>query len=302
MSLLDEIRSDLVNESATLPNILRKAKILASAIRLPEFSEWVDLELNGYRDRDTDKVPNYRRFRPTNLGTFAGPFGSGIENYQLPTSNLPAEVKDFAENLIFFDGVGALEAQESGPSQMRMKWPQEYLILAREATQLPGGMVLIDAHQPISNYLISGILDQVKNKLLDFVLGLQESNITSEDLDNRTVEPQVAQNLYNVYIYGDHNNVASGENVNQRVNSVRKGDQASLLGFLREINMANEDLCELADAVSSEPVASDGGYGPKVKAWLGGMISKAASKTWNFGLEKASIVLTDALNAFYGCC
>ena len=34
MSLLDEIQSDLVNESADLSNILRKAKILASALGL----------------------------------------------------------------------------------------------------------------------------------------------------------------------------------------------------------------------------------------------------------------------------
>ena len=45
MTLLDEIRSDLVNESANLSNTLRKAKILARAIGLPEFMEWVDFEL-----------------------------------------------------------------------------------------------------------------------------------------------------------------------------------------------------------------------------------------------------------------
>ena len=39
MSLLDEIRTDLVNESANLPNTLRKAKILASEIGLPECRE-----------------------------------------------------------------------------------------------------------------------------------------------------------------------------------------------------------------------------------------------------------------------
>ena len=65
MSLLDDIRTDLVNESAHLSNTLRKAKILANAIGLPEFREWVDSELSGYVDRG--KVPSYRRFRPTNL-------------------------------------------------------------------------------------------------------------------------------------------------------------------------------------------------------------------------------------------
>ena len=75
----------------------------------------------------------------------------------------------------------------------------------------------------------------------------------------------------------------------------------SLLSFLREFSIDDDDLGELEDAVSSEPIAPDGSYGPKVRAWLGGMISKAASSTWNVGLQTASKVLTDALNGYYGC-
>ena len=296
MSLLDEIRSDLVNESAGLSNTLRKAKILAGAIGLPEFREWVDFELSGYPDRE--KVPSYRRLRPINLGTFSGPLQSGVENIVLPTHNLPAEVKEFAENLIFFQGVGELEAQASESTQQR--WSQEMVMTARDAIKMTGGMVLVDAHQPIPAHVISGILDQVKNKLLDFLLGLQESNITSEDLDNRTVSPEVVRNLFNFNIYGDRNIVASGEHVKQRVNTVQEGNIDSLLGFLRELNIDNNDLSELKDAVSSEPNAPDGRYGPRVRAWLGGMISKAASSTWNVGIEVASKMLTDALNGYYG--
>ena len=225
MTLLDEIRSDLVNESANLSSTLRKAKILARAIGLPEFMEWVDFELSGYPDRDI--VPSYRRFRPTNLGTFAGPFQSGVNNMVLPTYNLPDTVKEFAENLFFFDGVGALEAQASDSHQW--KWPQEMVMLARNSIQMSGGMVLVDAHQPIPAHVISGVLDQVKNRLLDFVLGLQESNVTSEDLDNRTVETQVVRNLFHINIYGDRNIVASGEQVNQRVNTVQEGNIDSLV-------------------------------------------------------------------------
>ena len=159
MSLLDEIRSDLVNESADLSNTLRKAKILASAIGLPEFREWVDFELSGYTDKD--KVPSYRRFRPTNLGTFAGPFQSGVKNMVLPTFNLPDEVKDFAENMMFFDGVGALETQVSSPGQI--KWPQEMVLLARDAIQMNGGMVRV-CWQPakVGQFLTREIRDRIE--------------------------------------------------------------------------------------------------------------------------------------------
>ena len=111
MNLLDEIRSDLVNESASLANTLRKAKILASEIGLSEFREWVEFELNGYTDWES--VPEYRHVRPANLCTLSGPFRSMDKNVVLPTSHLPEGVKDFAENLTFFEGVGELEAQAS---------------------------------------------------------------------------------------------------------------------------------------------------------------------------------------------
>ena len=173
-------------------------------------------------------------------------------------------------------------------------------MLARNTIKMSGGMVLVDAHQPIPAHVISGVLDQVKNRPLDFVLGLQESNVTPEDFDNRTIEREVVRNLFHINIYGDRNVVASGEHVNQQVSTVQEGDVDFLLRFLREHSIGEDDLSELRDAVSSEPDAPDGRYGPRVRAWLGGMISKAASSTWKVGLETASKVLTDALNGYYG--
>ena len=300
MSLLDEIRSDLVNESANLSNTLRKAKILASAIGLPEFKEWVDSELGGYSERE--KVPSYRRLRPTNIGTFFGPGPSSLQNVVLPIYNLSGNIKDLAENQVFDEGVGQLEAMAAQASESyQWTWPQEMVMLARDAIQMGRGMVLVDAYQPISPQSISGILDQVKTKLLDFVLGLQESNITSEDLDNRTVEPGPVRNLFKITIYGDHNIVAGGEHVNQQVTPVENGDIASLFNRLRELEVDDDALSDLGTAITAEPDAPEGHYGPKVQAWLGAMISKAVSNTWKVGVETGSKMLTDALNSYYGC-
>ena len=298
MSLLDEIRSDLTNQSANLSNTLRKAKILASRIGLDEFREWVDSELSGYSDRD--KLPSYRKFRPTNLGTYYGPSQQTVENAVLPTFNLPDPVRDFAEKLMFFDGVGALEAQGGEDSQI--KWPQEMVMLARDSVKLGGGFVLADAHQPVPAYLVTGILDQVKNKLLDFILALEENNVTAEDLDNQAVATEVARNLFHIYVYGDRNIVATGEQVDQRVTTVQEGNIESLLSCLRSLNIPDDDLKELQEAITTEPSASEGGYGPKVKAWLGGMVAKVTTGVWKVGIETGTKALTEALNGFYGLC
>ena len=161
-------------------------------------------------------------------------------------------------------------------------------------------MVLLDAKQPVPNHVVLGIIDQVRNKLLDFVLGLQENNITSEDLESGTVAPEIARNTFNTYIIGDRNTVASGENVNQIIKTVQKGDTESLLNFLRGLNLGDDDIREITDAVSEEPSATNGRFGPRVRTWLGGVAEKMVSGTLNTGVNTAINELAQALNDFYG--
>ena len=300
MDLLNEISSDLLNESAGLSNTLRKAKVLATQISLPEFREWVDSELEGYSGNDT--VPEYRSFRPSNFGTFSGPFGSIVRNMAIPTYNLPDSVKEFAENLRIYDGIGALEGMLSQDTEtFQINWTPELVILSREVTRLEGDMILVQAHQPIPLYFISGIMDKVKNKLLDFILAMQDSDITSEDLENRTVESSLARNIFNtVNVYGHNAVVASGGYVNQEVSLVREGDVESLLGHLSELGVDGDTLGELEVAVSAETSARNGEFGPKVKAWLGGAVAKATSGAWQVGVTTVTKEVIEALNKYYG--
>lgn len=299
MGLLDEIRDDLVNESAGLSNTLRKAKILASRLGVPEFREWLQSELNGYPDED--KVPRYRRHRPINMGTFLGPFQSQMKNVVLPTYKLPDWAKDFTDNLIFLEGVGLLEGLLDGESEsVNRKWPQELVIVAREHIEVSGGMVLVDAWQPIPNHLVSGTLDKIKNVLLDFMLDMQENEVGLEDVKRDVGKRQVVRNLFNFNIYGGQNVVAGGENVVQDGVLVREGDRESLLSHLREHEVSEGDLDELKDAISSERPRLRGEFGPKVGRWVGGMVAKAASGVWKVGIETGSKLLMDTLKGYYG--
>ena len=300
MTLLDDIRADLVNESTSLSNTLRKAKILASIMGIQEFQDWTNSELSGYQDRST--LPNYRQFPGLNLGTFSGPRQSRAKNVILPTYNLPDAVKTFAENLMLAHGVSELEAMlaDNSGDQYKLSWPQEYVLLARESIRMSNGMVLIAAHQPITRPLLSGILDNVKNKLLDFILELQVNNITLESFEEGDVDTDNIRNIFYVNVYGNNNVVASGENVHQKAKVVNRGDIESLLSYFRELGANEEDLDELKDAIQSEPALSKGNYGPRVRQWIGGMVSKVASSTWKVGLNLTSKVLVDGLNSYYG--
>lgn len=295
MNLIQEIRSDLINESVSISTILRKARFLANELRLPELSEWTKSELSGYQEGD--RIPSYRSFKPTNLGTFTG-FGSVSKNVSLPTADLPDIVKAFAENLELTEGVATLEGMSK--QKLSRSWPPEMVFLSRDAFKMTDGSVLIEAHQPIPPYLVTGVLDNVKNKLLEFILELDASNITPETVADGTAETQQARQIFNIHIQDGNNIIAAGENVTQKTTVVHKNDIESLLTHLRGFNFDEDDIDEISTAVQQEPIASDGSFGPKVNAWLVKMINKAASGTINVGAETAATAFTGALNGFYG--
>lgn len=299
MRLLDEIIADTVNESTSVSNTLMKAKILAARIGLPELREWLDLELGGY---ETDsRIPTYRRFSAINFGTFRGDFHI-LRDVQIPVSVLPDVVKQMYEDLIIWESVGELEgllAQDfQKPAQK--PWKSEAVLLSQDSLNILQSGTLVTAHQVVAPSVISGVLAAAKSNLLDLVLRLQASDVTDEALDQRVVDPGVARSVFNsINVYGDHNIVASGDTVHQKATAVTEGDAESLLTHLREFGVDTDDLEELQTALSSEPDAPNGESGQKVRAWMGGMLMKAASGTWNVSLDVASRILTEALKNYY---
>lgn len=299
MNLLDEITSDLVNEKAKLTNTLRKAKILASQLQLKEFKDWVKNELEGYTH--TAVIPDYRRFKATNIGTFSGPFQSMARNVTLPTYNLPEEIKDFAENMHIPESLGELEGMLSFEGDvLNKKWPQEAIILSRESVKMSGDMVLVDAYQPFPKYMIEGILNNVKNKLMDFILDLKASNIS---LDPEHLEPgsrEQMRNLFHVHIYGNHNIVAGGDSVIQFNQTIVKNDIRSLQDYFKTLEVPPEDLTSLENAVKADGKTKKEQLGKNIKEWMGHMISKASQGIWKIGLEVAPKLIIEALKSYYG--
>lgn len=204
-------------------------------------------------------------------------------------------MKELAEGPVMLDSVGALQAH--GAEDDTREWPPDLVMLAQEATALKGGLFLIKAYQPIPGSVYPDILEQVRNRLFDFLLNLQSNNPASGGSN----APEAVGRLVSYHIYGGQNVIATGEQVNQQVSIVRKDDAASLLDYLRDQGVGEDDLRNLNEAIASEPEAPpDGTFGQKVGAWLGGMMDKAATGAWEVGLEVAAKALPEALKRFYG--
>lgn len=268
MNLLDDIRDDLVDQSTDLTDILRKTIMLAQEHQSPVLREWVESELNGYPEFAT--VPKYRRVRISLAGTFKSPTGHMMPGVGISAAGLHWRVRDSINNLYIHDSVGALE-DSLGHDVHHRTLPVQAVALLRECNQMEEDLELVEAYQQISRYSIVSILQSIRNRLLDFVLEMQKLEAASIDENDNGVEPEAAREAVNIIIRGDNNSVvAAGGNIWQEIAPVQQGDLSSLVAHLRAHQVPDEDIQELQNAVKSEHTTTEGGFGPKVRAWMGG--------------------------------
>ena len=296
MTSLEEIAADLIDETTNLANTLRKAQILADQLGSPELSDWVKSELDGYRG---DGVPEYRLLHLPVYGEFPVPMQGRTETIDI-SSHLPQQLRDTVQELAIADQIAVLEARlASGETESHREITKEFTDILRQAVKMSNGAELRSAHQRLPHVFLAGVLDSVKNRLLDFILDLQKMNATPEALNDGSVATEAIRNSFITNIYGDDNTVAIGENVSQTVTTVHKGNVESLIEYLRAHNINEEDLSELSSAVASEPQSRGTGFGPKVAGWIGNMVGKALSGAWQYPGDKAQLMLMEAMNGFY---
>lgn len=301
MDLLDGIKDDLTGQSTNVANILRKAMVLAHEYQSPELRGWVGFELNGYPD--SAQLPTYRQLTLPIMGEFRGPFHSTATGITISSAGLPEQVREFVHSLPYREGIAALEeALASGENEFHRTFPVEITALLRESTRATGNMVLSEAYQQIPRHILAGILDSVQNRLLEFVLELKGLEVASSGANSGSVEPEAVKNAVNATIYGNNNTVvvAAGENIQQEIAPVQQGDLGSLVAHLRAHQVPDEDIQALQNVVASEPNTVNGEPSQNVKAWIGGMITKAVSGAWRTTTERASALLVNAINAYYG--
>ena len=291
-SLLADIVDSLTSESSRVADTLRRAKILAHKMRLPEFGCWIDDELNGYSG--DSKLPPYRICKTHNLATILNPIGGGIKNQVLPLDHLPKDIQSSAESMSFRQGVGELEgmANEDGMSEA---WPADAVRSIARTLDVVGGR-LIDVRRPVPKTTVQGILDNVKNRLLDFVLELQnETPDTSVD----GIDPVKARNIFQTIIIGDQNSVNVAERLSAR-QEVRSGDFESLHEHLKSSGVSDADIDLLRDSISAQTQPQQDAFGAKVNEWIGMMIKKASDGVWKVSVESAGTLLIGAISRFFG--
>lgn len=273
--------------------LLRKALIVSTKLQIADFSGWIRSELDGYRDKD---VPEYR-IVPTSLKAI-----NPVNGFHMPIfSDGPGRGDEFSRAPVS-SPVGELSVLAQSESEFfQIPLPNAVQRRLHRSCDMP---MPLECYLRVSPNSVAGILDAVRNTILNWALQLEQEGIVGEGMRFTSEEKAIAMTSQNIHI-GSFQGIlgdVAGSTVTQTLNmSIKSGDFNSLKLQLTEAGVSAEDLESLKAALDGDPKpASPSGFGPKVSAWIGTMMTKAASGAWKVTLDTAGKLIPTAIAAYYG--
>ncbi len=300
MQLVDEIIELLSASKPSLENALFKAQVLAHKLGEEDLKKWVDSELKGYPGRET--VPPYRVLRVTVMGNFS----NGAYRYSdqpLPTMKVDKWLREKLEKTHLTQSIAVIEKWSKSDSDLSIVVaPEMYRMLSKA---LDGGYVVERAWGKHSVGAMLQVVVEVRSRLLDLALQLSDRIPREPETSQiKAVSKEVAVGeIFRNAVFGDNATiVVGGGSIQGITNSIVKSDFASLAAALRQQRVPEADIVALEVAISDDARSApeDQGLGPRVRQWMGAMVAKAGSATWEVGIGAAGNILGAALAAYYG--
>jgi hypothetical protein len=289
--LLDKIIELATDTDKPLSVLLRQCVVLAYELKNDSLKAWANQELNGYTD--IDKVPEYRVI-------YAGATGAFNAGYNFPTIKLPIPAFLLDEKHRW----AATEARLTEPissyesilqtdrtkGNLSIPWTGE--MVTRYQREFIEGHALIQAWQDISYGAIVGLVDTVRNRVLNVALDIKsEIGQTDAELKKVPSSSEVAEKVNHIiinHIYGG--TVFVGEQQTVNVQNIRVGNWEDLEKALKSRGIQDTEIAELSKALDQDGKT----LGGKVQGWVG----RNAAKVWDHGLQLGTSVGTAVLTEY----
>lgn len=234
-SIVQELQAQAVDQSCPVTDLLRKAKIVASKLDLAEFLTWIENELGGYRG--DLKISPYRilsgeprAFSPSR-GWIPVFFDKDYKAQEL-ISSVPCN-----------QAIGELEEiYRRNPKSLQFPYPPQAQSILGEAFGFTTKYTLV-----IQMSSIAGILDSVRNIILDWSLKLEKAGILGEGLSfsekekERAHESNVSINIGKIEkLVGTVGSIAGRATVS--VTEIDGKTTEDIRGFLRQVRKHLDDI------------------------------------------------------------
>lgn len=261
--LLDEIIDILSDENGSLNNALLKTKVLLHTIGKKDLVPWVDRELKGYPDDDS--APEYRNVTAYVYGLVQS-FNQVHKHYLVPLMHLDEDLRKRLTEfklLLPIDQIQQAVAQHRAGSSKTLgkPIPPEICVLLSEGMEVAH---VITANSELNMNQADGILQEVRSRLLEFMLELRDVvgiEVSNKELATKAVEfdadKAFGRILRNATFVGPGANFFIGDQNTQVNVANKKGDINGLLTELEKIGIPGQQLNELKTAIADDERGKD---------------------------------------------
>jgi AbiTii len=303
--LLLEIQKEAVDGNTELSTVLRKCLVLATRLGHRQLKDWANWELNGYPA--SSELPDYRILKGLHsFGHFFGIAGSAIKNAPLSLLNLPEPGRRNFQDPPLREGVASIAemARIHSDGTVHWAWPPEACAVFSHR-DYRDDLRLVQAWISVPITRLTGLLDTIRNRVLNFALEIEsvlpESDDNTHSGSNAAKSALVTQVLHQT-IYGPVSNVGTAGSFSQTMIDNR-GNFTALKDQLRETGIPESEIQELEKAIKADEGESKPAghhFGKSVAKWMGDTVKKAANGAIKIGVDVVATVATKALKDYYG--
>jgi hypothetical protein len=197
--LVEELQREALDPKIPVSALLRKVKLVAVKLQLPEAVDWADAELKGY----DGNPPDYR--------VVGGQIKSFHPYYGWRTMGGDPHMVEILSSRPVRDSISSLEAlvdksARGDGGSITISLPQELINSINEAN----GVGYHDIALHIGDNAFVAIIDRVRNIVFDWALDLEKAGITGEGISFTMAEKEKATSA-NITIGEVHGNVHAGD-------------------------------------------------------------------------------------------
>lgn len=241
-SLLRSLRETLLDESEPLAGLLRKCLLLGAETGSDELREWARHELVGYSD--VDQLPDYRSFDSPPISIDSQSGSAWVQGQVITRLQVPSEAREYIpEEFHFMQPVEELERLAAKDS-LSFTSPGLGVATSIWNRKLPMFQNIIGMHYVLSGSTVSGVLGQIRTRLMEVVADLTMSTPLTELPAKSHVDEAVVSRLksdtYNTTIHTASGAVAVGRGSHAQADTGLTVAEA--LRLLEEVSAAASNL------------------------------------------------------------
>lgn len=228
--LINEIQRSCLDDAVNVESLLRRVKLAASKLKLGSLENWVDSELNGY----SGKLPEHRILH-------GQPAAWNPYNGWIPIQVDDAFMIDLLSTARVGQSIGGLRdlIENSDGGLYHFPLPPELIVKINEMMNFQTARIVVQ----IPRGGIVGILDSVRNRVLDWAIEMERNGVIGEGFSFGAQEVESAKAVMTTFNIGKIDNFAGNMGMGNT-----SGDISLTSTNVTEIK---ETMQKLRDAVPS---------------------------------------------------